>query len=531
MSEADYIQETNPELETEVMVSTKDSKKFFAKNTVSNIIYFIFNVLTSMYMVPYQIRNLGIANYGMIALVSSFIQYISVGTIAITGATSRFVTFQAAKNDLSGARGYFSTQFIATMWLTAILFPICMIISLLVPKFAVIPPGQERNTQLLSVSILLGFLIMLIGGSFRTSLVVRQRFDIANFLDIVNQVCRYSIWIIMFTLFIPSLWHIGLGILLGAVVSFIGSWIFFWRLTPELAPDLHGFDSRKFAETIKFGGWMVVIQVGILLYLQTDALIINRMLGPTEGGKYATLLGFSMQLRSMTSMLITVLSPAMIAAYARQDTEGLLKNSARAVKFLSLALAIPLALLCGLSIPFLTWWLGPEFKSLNVLVWLMFSHLVLNLGVQPLGAIIGAANKLAVPGIAVVIGGVFNVGLAIAIVKYTNLGIRGVALAGLISLTLKNGIFTPIYSSIALGIPSRAFYKALAPPVFVFALTAIAGLGLSHSFELSTFPKLAGSGLAISGLSALATYRFALNNDDRRFLAEVLPISKIRIVK
>ena len=68
-----------------------------------------------------------------------------------------------------------------------------------------------------------------------------------------------------------------------------------------------------------------------------------------------------------------------------------------------------------------------------------------------------------------VIGGVVKLIPTIALVKYTNMGIFGVALAGLLAFSIKNGVFNPWYAARILGVPSWPFYKSLIPSVFVYA--------------------------------------------------------------
>jgi len=131
------------------------------------------------------------------------------------------------------------------------------------------------------------------------------------------------------------------------------------------------------------GIWMAVTQLGVILYLKIDLLVINQIFGTAEAGRYSVILQQSTLIRSMAAALAGVLTPALTAFYARNDIEGLMRIAVRGVKFIGLALAIPLGLLCGLSRPFLGWWLGPEFTNLSPLMWLMMGHLAFNLSVIP----------------------------------------------------------------------------------------------------------------------------------------------------
>lgn len=507
-------------------VSTQDAKKHFARNTLANLLFFFFNAGTALYMVPFQIDHLGVARYGMVGVANAFVSYLQVLTVALVGPTFRFVTVSLAKGDRGDAKSYLNTHLVASLYFVAILLPVSALLSYFTPDLLRIPPGQEANTRALFFLVYISFMLALAGAPFQVPTYVKQRFDIRNYLDITNQVFRYSAWIMLFAVTAPQLWHIGLGYVLGAGIALVGTIAVVRKMIPELCPRLKGFDRSKFIEMAKMGKWVGLDQLGTMLYWSTDMIVINLMLGPASAGRYSTIWLFALMLRAVVSMMANMVSPTTIAAYARQEWDSALTNLARAVKFMSLGLAIPLGVFSGLAVPFLTWWLGPSFAPLYVLVWLMISHQVINSAIEPVGAIALAANKVTAPCIATIVGGVLKVALSIALIKCTSWGVVAVAVAGLITFTLRNLVFSPIYAGKVLSKSSWQIYLALVPGAVVFAVIAAATLWLTHTFDLATFPRLAGAGLALVAVGATAVYFLALNDRDRRFLSEVAPWSK-----
>lgn len=502
--------------------SISSAKTHLARNTLSNVIFFLFNVVTSLYMLPYQIRHLGIGNYGIIFLAIQFVSYTQILSMAIVGAISRFVVLHASKGDNEEARSYLTTQVIAITWLAALLIPAAMLISFLTPRFLNLPSGQAANTQILFFIMYLAFLTSLFTSVFQVSLFVRQRFDLKNLIEIINQIFRYSTWILLFAILTPRIWHIGVGTFAGALVALVASLIVFNKLTPELRPSLKGFDKGKFLEMVKTGAWMTVAQLGWILYIAMDTLIINKILGPTSAGNFATIAGIQTMLRTLSSTMLVLVVPPAVACFARQDWDGLMRGSARALKFTSLSYAILFGIICGLSVPFLTCWLGPKFAPLSLLTWLMLSHLVLNNAADPLFFINYAMNRVAVPGIATVIGGVIKVGLAITLVKFTSLGLYGIPVADIFCLGMKNLVFAPIYTGKVVGRSPLPLYKALFPSVFIFAATSATALKLTHIFKLTSFFDLLCVGAPVAIVFALITYFIALTDDDRTFFKQVI---------
>lgn len=523
--DTDQLPEQAANAENESVVSTKESKKHLAKNIISNFIFLLFNAATSVYFIKYQNDKLGIANYGMVVLAYSFTQYLPIITAAITGTTSRFVTLQVAKNDYNSGQSYFSTQFFTSLCLALILFPVTIAITLNAPNLVTITPGQTRNTQILFQIVFISALLSPVSAAFRTALAVRQRFDIGNRIEMLSQIGRYGTWILMFNLFRPSIWHIGLGMLVGMAISLSGFYITFVKLTPQLLPRLRKFDIRKLRETLGTGGWLIMSQLGTMLFMAVDPLIINKLMGPSSVGKYGVLLGVSNMLRGVTISIACMFVPVAVACYARKDTIGMVRHTARAVKFMSLIFAIPIGIVCGFLASVLSIW-KPEFGAMNILIWVMFSHLVLNLGVEPVFGVTMATNNVRFPSVCAVISGVVKLALAVLFVKYTRMGLVGVALASFISLTLKNVVLGPFYSARVLKIPSSGLYKAMLAPALVFLATAVGGRLLSQAFKFSSFTPLFAIAIAVFGLSCFATYYLALTKDDKRFLIGILPWKK-----
>jgi membrane protein EpsK len=92
--------------------------------------------------------------------------------------------------------------------------------------------------------------------------------------------------------------------------------------------------------------------------------------------------------------------------------------------------------------------------------------------VQPLFSLNRAYNKVKIPGLVTLGMGVANLLLAVCFVKYTSLGLYGIAIAIGIVLTIKNFLFMPIYVAMNMGISKWSFIKTPLKSVIIlfFAL-------------------------------------------------------------
>lgn len=518
----DTTSEPSPSSDTSGGISSADSQKNLVKNTVSNLVFVVFNTATTMVMVPFLIAHLGIANYGMVTLANSFVAYNEVFTAAIFNTVFRFASIHIAKREYKQAQGYVNTQLVFIAWFVAILIPVATLLSFLTPHFINIPSGQDRNTQLLFFAVYIGFCVLLISSPFRLGTYVKQRFDVSNGIEMLNQVSRYSTWIVLFTFSTAVMWKVGIGYILGSSVFLLGNYLAFRKYVPAIKLRLGGFEKKKFLDMTNTGIWMTIGQLGAVLYIGIDLLIVNLTLGPEAAGFYSPILQLSLALRGVGSMMAGLLLPITLSCFATQDWDKLIRNTCVAMKFISLGMAIPVGIACGLGKPFLVAWLGPKFGAVSPLIWVMLVHQIFNAGVEPLFGVNLAANKVAVPGVATVAGGVLKVALSVGLALYTPLGLYGVALGTLVSFVIKNLIFIPYYGGVVLKTSSKPFYGAFLPSALMFVASSGMALAASRYVRIDSLLKLLVVGLALGIVCAVASYVVLCNKDDKALISQAL---------
>jgi len=175
-------------------------------------------------------------------------------------------------------------------------------------------------------------------------------------------------------------------------------------------------------------------------------------------------------------------------------------------------------IICGLAAPLLQVWLGPDFTKFSTLMVIMLCHLTINLGVLPLFPINTSLNKVKVPGLVTGAMGVFNLLLAIAFVAYFDFGYLGVAMAGAIVITLKNGLFSPWYAAKILSVKISTFFLPLIGGVVVFLFTYLLSSWVSTWFLVDSWWMIIVCS-AITGVISLALiFILFLDKQDKSML-------------
>jgi len=510
-----------------LLLRERTLRKRFLPNLIANGGIFILNVLLWMWFTPYLIRHLGVAAYGLIALANSLTSYLGILNLSLNGAAGRFLTIDLARGDHVTANRTFNTALIANLGLCILMLPLIFILVFNFRRWFDIPVGQETDAQWLFAITLVAYLLAVVQSSFSVSSWARNRFDLRNAVIALHHLARVGIVVVMFSLVPPALWHVGVGIAGATLLGFVGDLWLWRRLTPELHIRPSNFDRSRVHELFGMSGWLIVNQVGTLLFLNVDLIIANTLLGAEVAGGYGSVLLFSTMLRRLAQTASMVLTPTVLAKYACGDLAAVNRISQQAVKFLGLAMALPIGLLCGFAEPLLGLWLGPEFRSLAWILVVLTAHLSINLAVLPLFGINIAFNKVRIPGLVTLVMGVCNVGLAIAFVKM-GWGVIGIAAAGAFVLTAKNALFTPAYTAYIQKLPWRTFMKAMLPAMAAFMAIAFLMYSITQIASIHSWIVLGG----VSGLVGLVyggiVYFIVLRPEDRVLLWTLLPVEKLQ---
>ena len=493
------------------------------KNVLANISYFAINIVIGLLLVPYFISTLGVAAYGLIPLATSITGYVGIVVQSLNSSVSRFLTIDLQREDYAAANKTFNTAILGISFIVALMVPVIIVAALFIPKIFNVPAGQEQDTILLFLGVFAAFLISSWSGNFTVQLFAYNRLDLQNMVNATNVIVSATLIFITFHYYGPSLAIIGLSYVIGATAASVLSIILAKRVCPDLKLSFHSFDYDKLKAVGDMGVWSIVNQVGTLLFLQIDLIVVNILFGAASAGQYAIVLMWATLLRTIANTIAGVLTPVVFTYYAKGKVNALIKVTNSAVRLMGFLLALPIGLICGLAPQILTIWVGEKFAFLAPLMILLAIHLTINLSVLPLFSVNVAYNKIQVPGILTLLMGGLNIALAFSIPVLFGSGFYGVALAGAIVLTLKNAVFTPWYAARVLGIDGLAFTKSaitgLVPTIIVTAASAITGIYVN----IASMTSLVLVGGILGLVYMILIWKFGLTAFERELFRSYLP--------
>ncbi len=497
-------------------------KKQLPKNAMIQVLSFCIQVGVGICLVPYLIKYLGTSAYGLIPIAGVMTQYASLISQSISGAVSRFLTIAIQKKDSSEAARIFNTAFFSYLIIGLLQIPIYWLSIKNADSLISIPRELYDDAIILLSCSASAFVINLVSSVFAVPAYANNRLDISRSIDIFRYLSRVAGVAVLFTVFSPALRYVGYVDLAISIMVVAMQAIVSRRLEPGLKIRIHSFDVNKIRELLGMGGWLLVNNIGTLLFLQIDVWVCNRFIGPDAAGEYAAVLQWPLLIRQGGAVMSSVIAPMILICFARGEIANLLRISKLAVRSLSLFLAVPIGVMCVFSSSLLTMWLGPAFTHLAPLMILMLFHLVVNVGALPLFNIQVAMNKVKLPAIVTLVMGILNLVLAILLVTYFKLGVFGVAIAGAVVLTAKNALFTPIYAARIQRVPWYSFLGLFLQAIGLTMCFLIA----AYAFRYLNITAYSGSLALLIAATSFAGFCICwaiLPKSDRHELLSIVP--------
>lgn len=483
-----------------------NTSKALQKNLLSNLSLLILNGVIGFWLPHYLISKLSVSIFGLIPLATTIIGYSALITVGINGALSRFMALNLADEDEQAASHTFNTAFTAMGALMLILLPLLIAFSFNISSFISIPAEAEADSVWLFLGASIAFIITSFTAIFSSSAYVANRLDLVNQATVLNTLIRVIIVVFVFLFITTSIAWYGFALFAGGLAGSIYSYYLFRKFTPFIRINPKQFQWSGLSSLLSMGGWLIVIQLGSILFLQIDLLVINKLLGADEAGKYSVILQWSNMIRQFSMSVAGALAPLVLTLYSKKEYEQTIKISKLSNKVLTLFIACVVGVLCVVSEDLLRLWVGSQFASMKWLFIVVLLPLPINLGVQPLFSLNRAFNKVKVPGLFTLGMGVLNLPLAISLVKYTTLGLWGVAIASGIVLTLKNFVFMPLYVASNMKIQRLTFFKASLSSLLITGSALVLTAVYPKIFSITNWPVLIVHSAVLFALFACIAY-------------------------
>lgn len=456
--------------------------------------------------------------FGFIPLADSVTYFLGILTLSLNISLGRYLIIELEKGDTARASQIFNTTLFCTLLIISFTVPIAIILVFFIPQIFNVPFGQERNVQLLFLGTIAAFFLTTIQLNFSIATFARNRFDLKNIISLTARVGQVITVLILFNLKTPDVVSIGIGALIAALLSIVGDFFLWKRLMPDLGLGKRFFSKGLIPELFKTGLWMLIYQLGFVIFLSVDMLVANKVLALSLAGMYGALLILPKNLRILANAIGGIWGPVTLSRFSKADFTGMDSVVRFSIRTIGLVCAIPIGLLSGLSSPFLTLWLGESFNSMTWVLILMLIPLSANLITSPFYNIQLAMNRIKLPAIVGVALGASYYILANCLAQ--KIGPMGIAAAGAITLSLNNLIFSPIFTATIMKVKWWRYIVRLIMMYIAAISIAIASFFVNKLFPARSLLDLFWMGLVISLLYVVIVFYWVLSKKEKGLIVK-----------
>lgn len=434
-------------------------RKRLAINLAANIISYSTTVLVAFFLTPYLVRTLGKDAYGFYPLANNFVSGISIITLALNSMASRFITIEIIKGNKEKANTYFASVFFSNVAVSIILLIPMTLVVIFLDSLLNIPLELVSSIKILFALVFLSMLISIISSVFGVATFASNRIDLRSYVEIIQALSRVILYLILFSLFTPSMIYVGIVALVVSLIYLGYHLSFTKRLLPNFSIATQHFDWSSIKEIVSSGIWNSVNQLGVFLMFSVSLLLANLVYGAGVAGEYSIAQVVPNFINGIISMLTAVFLPLVIQKYALGDNQGLINEIKNSQKIMGLITNIPIVVFIAVGNQFFSLWVpGENAERLQILSTLTIAHLMIVGVVWPISNLNTVMNRVKIPSILMVVSGLLNLLLAIALIKMTSLGLYSIPLAMMIICFLWFGLFIPTYPCSELGVKKTTFY-------------------------------------------------------------------------
>lgn len=303
-------------------------------------------IIISLYTSRVNLEALGIVNKGLFEVVGGTIAIFSFLNSSLSGATSRFLTFEMGKGDKQRLADTFATALNFHIVIAIIVFILGETIGLWFLEYkAVVPDDRMFATRVAYQICLISSLFSLTQVPYNACLIAHERMGAFAYLTIIDSILRLIICYILFiSPFDKLITYAVLTMMVGLAM------IMTYRLYCIRHFEECKFKIVKDKSILKpmfaFSGWDLFGNFAVMGRTQGVSLMLNTFFGPVVNAAVSFSNTISITLTGFSNNVFTAVRPPIVKAYAQNELERMQNLMALSTKF-------SFALLLILSMPFL----------------------------------------------------------------------------------------------------------------------------------------------------------------------------------
>ena len=375
-------------------MAMQNEHKTIAKNTIMLYVRMILNMAISLYTSRVVLRTLGVEDFGIYGVVCGVLAMFSFFNASMSGATSRFLTYELGRNNQKKLAETFSTSLIVHCIIAILIALLCETIGIwFINNKLVIPSDRLQAAHIVFQFTVLSMFISVTQVPYNSSLFSHERMDIYAYIEIANSVLKL---LIVYLLVIGNFDKLILFAVLNFLVTLLIalSYRFFCIHNYQECKFHLVYDKSLLKEMLAFSGWDLYGNLSVMARTQGVNMLLNMSFGPIMNA--ATEIATRVQniIMSLATNVSIATRPQIVKKFAQgmhEEMISLIRDGARITFVLMMLFSVPL--MCEIHYVLKLWLGNPpphtELICVLTLLWnlVVAMHITIGYGVQATGKV------------------------------------------------------------------------------------------------------------------------------------------------
>lgn len=329
------------------MSQTSDKNKRIAKNTLLLYFRMLFLMVISLYTSRVILNALGVEDFGIYNVVGGLVAMFSVISGSLSGAISRFITYELGKGDQSKLNKIFSASVTIQLLLSLIIVVLIESVGVwfLNAKMTIPEARMTAANWVFQLSIIT-FVINLISVPYNAVIIAHEKMSAFAYISILEAVGKLVIAFLMMYSPIDRLVYYAI---LMCAVAIIVRLAYGNYCTKHFSECTYHFlwDKEILYKMFGFAGWNFIGAASGVLRDQGGNVVINIFCGPTVNAARGIANQVNAAVSGFVNNFTIALNPQITKSYASGDRDymmNLIYQGSRLSFYMLLFLSLPILL-------------------------------------------------------------------------------------------------------------------------------------------------------------------------------------------
>lgn len=329
------------------MQDTTSNNKRIAKNTIMLYIRMFISMVVGLYTSRVVLATLGVEDYGIYGVVGGVVAMMGFLNASMSGATSRFLTFELGRGDKDRLAKTFSSALIVHIAIAIIVFILAETVGLwfLCNKLN-IPEGRMEAAHWVYQFSILATMLSITQVPYNAAIIAHEKMDVYAYVEILNVSLKLLIvYLLCIGNFDKLILYASLMLAVSILIMMVYR-IYAIRQFPEA--HFHWiWDKTYLRPLLSFSGWDLYGNACVIARQQGTNFLINIFYGVVYNAASGIATTVQGTISGLAFNIILAFRPQIIKQYAKGNVEDMSKLVGNAVCFTTIlfgCMSIPLIL-------------------------------------------------------------------------------------------------------------------------------------------------------------------------------------------